>query len=46
MNVNEKFNEAFEQIKMFYMFMQEDAEHIHFKHKLTRDYIKIRKEKI
>ena len=44
--VNEKFNQAFDQIKLFYMFMYEDKEFMHFKHILYRDYIKIRKEEI
>ena len=44
--VNEKFNQAFDQIKVFYMFMYEDKEFMHFKHILYRDYIKIRKEEI
>ena len=44
--VNEKFNQAFDQIKVFYMFMYEDKEFMYFKHILYRDYIKIRKEEI
>ena len=44
--VNEKFNQAFDQIKVFYMFMYEDKEFMHIKHILYRDYIKIRKEEI
>ena len=44
--VNEKFNQAFDQIKVFYMFMYEDKKFMHFKHILYRDYIKIRKEEI
>ena len=44
--VNEKFNQAFDQIKVFYMFMYEDKEFMYFKHTLYRDYIKIRKEEI
>ena len=44
--VNEKFNQAFDQIKVFYMFMYEDKEFMQFKHILYRDYIKIRKEEI
>ena len=42
--VNNKYHEAFEQIKVFYMFMHEDDTYLHFKHILTRDYIKIKKE--
>ena len=30
--VNEKFNQAFDQIKVFYMFMYEDKKFMHFKH--------------
>tara|TARA_R100001440_G_scaffold33929_1_gene52854 strand:+ start:230 stop:436 length:207 start_codon:yes stop_codon:yes gene_type:complete len=44
--VVEKFREAFEQIKQYYMFMYEDENNMYFKHKLTRDYIAIRKEKL
>ncbi len=44
--VNEKFNQAFDQIKVFYMFMYEDQDNLYFKHKLTRDYVAIRKEKL
>ena len=44
--VVEKFREAFEQIKQHYMFMYEDENYLHFKDKLTRDYIAIRKEKL
>ena len=44
--VNEKFNQAFDQIKVFYMFMYEDKKFMHFIHILYRDYIKIRKEEI
>ena len=44
--VVEKFREAFEQIKHYYMFMYEDENYLHFKHKLTRDYVAIRKEKL
>ena len=43
MNANSKFEEAFEQLKVFYMFMWEDEIHLHFKHKITREYIKIKK---
>tara|TARA_R100000008_G_C3529697_1_gene138561 strand:+ start:597 stop:779 length:183 start_codon:yes stop_codon:yes gene_type:complete len=43
-SVNNKYHEAFEQMKVFYMFMHEDDTHLHFKHILTRDYIKIKKE--
>ena len=44
--VVEKFREAFEQIKQHYMFMYEDEHNLYFKHKLTRDYVAIRKEKL
>ena len=46
MDANKKFEEAFDQIKVFDMFMYEDKEFMHFKHILYRDYIKIRKEEI
>jgi len=35
------FNQAIKEIKDFYMFMYKDKEYIYFKHKLTREYIKI-----
>jgi len=44
--VQQKFEEGFEQLKHYYMFMYEDENNLHFKHKLTRDYIAIRKEKL
>ena len=43
--VVEKFRQAFETLKNDYMFMYEDTENLYFKHKLTRDYVAIRKDK-
>jgi hypothetical protein len=44
--VQQKFEEGFEQLKHYYMFMYEDENNLYFKHKLTRDYVAIRKEKL
>ena len=44
--VKENFKEGFEQLKHYYMFMYEDQDNLYFKHKLTRDYVAIRKEKL
>ena len=44
--VKQKFKEGFEQLKHYYMFMYEDQDNLYFKHKLTRDYVAIRKEKL
>ena len=44
--VQQKFEEGFEQLKHYYMFMYEDEHNLYFKHKLTRDYVAIRKEKL
>ena len=44
--VQQKFEEGFEQLKHYYMFMYEDEHSLCFKHKLTRDYVSIRKEKL
>ena len=41
--MKQKFEEAFEVIKDLYMFMHEDDESMHFKHRITREYIKIQK---
>ena len=38
--MKQKFEEAFE---VLYMFMHEDDEAMHFKHRITREYIKIQK---
>jgi|TARA_R110000851_G_scaffold49110_1_gene118245 hypothetical protein len=35
------FNQAIKEIKDFYMFMHKENGYIYFKHKLTREYIKI-----
>ena len=43
--VKQKFEEAFETLKNAYMFMYEDEDNLYFKHKLTRDYVAIRKDK-
>ena len=43
--VVEKFRQAFETLKNDYMFMYEDQDNLYFKHKLTRDYVAIRKDK-
>ena len=39
----EKYERAIDILKDYYMFMWEDDEAIHFKHKYTRQYIKIEK---
>ena len=44
--VQQKYEEGFEQLKHYYMFMYEDEHNLYFKHKLTRDYVAIRKEKL
>ena len=41
-----KWDIAKKQFVTYYMFMHEDKNYLHFKHKLTREYIKIRKEVI
>lgn len=41
--MKQKFEEAFEVIKDLYMFMHENDEAMHFKHRFTREYIKIQK---
>ena len=41
--MQQKFETAFDLIKDLYMFMYEDDEALHFKHKITREYIKVQK---
>jgi hypothetical protein len=41
--MKQKFEAAFEVIKDLYMFMHEDDEAMHFKHRITREYIKVEK---
>ena len=41
----QKYEEGAFLIKKFYMFMYEDEDNLYFKHKLTRDYVAIRKDK-
>ena len=43
MDIKQKFEDAFDAIKGSYMFMHEDKEAFHFKHKITREYIKVQK---
>ena len=43
MNSKQKFEDAFDAIKNSYMFMYEDNEVLYFKHKITREYIKVQK---
>jgi|TARA_R100001440_G_scaffold51188_1_gene71181 hypothetical protein len=43
--VIQKYEEGAFLIKKFYMFMYEDEDNLYFKHKITRDYVAIRKEK-
>ncbi len=40
---NIPYTKAFDIIKDYYMFMHEDDDAIHFKHRYTRQYIKIEK---
>ena len=44
--VIQKYEEGAFLIKKSYMFMYEDQDNLYFKHKLTRDYVAIRKEKL
>ena len=43
--VIQKYEEGAFLIKKSYMFMYEDEDNLYFKHKLTRDYVAIRKDK-
>ena len=43
-NVKQMFERSFEQMKNFYMLMHVDKEYYYFKHKLTRQYVKIERE--
>ena len=43
-DVQKTFNDAFEQMKNYYMLMDVDDQYYYFKHKLTRQYIKIERE--
>ena len=43
--VIQKYEEGAFLIKNFYMFMYDDEDNLYFKHKLTRDYVAIRKDK-
>ena len=43
-DVQKTFNAAFEQMKNYYMLMDVDEQYYYFKHKLTRQYIKIERE--
>ena len=43
-NVKQMFERSFEQMKNFYMLMHVDKEYYCFKHKLTRQYVKIERE--
>jgi|TARA_B100002051_G_C16629211_1_gene582341 hypothetical protein len=43
-DVQKTFNDAFKQMKNYYMLMDVDDQYYYFKHKLTRQYIKIERE--
>ena len=43
-DVQKTFNDAFEQMKNYYMLMDVDDQYYYFEHKLTRQYIKIERE--
>ena len=43
-DVQKTFDNAFEQMKNYYMLMYVDNQYYYFKHKLTRQYIKIERE--
>lgn len=42
--MNQKFEEAFKVMKDLYMYMHEDKSALYFKHKITREYIRVQKE--
>tara|TARA_B100000214_G_scaffold345637_1_gene295671 strand:+ start:3217 stop:3420 length:204 start_codon:yes stop_codon:yes gene_type:complete len=42
--VQSVFSRAFEQMKNWYMLMHIDKDYYYFKHKLTRQYIKVERE--
>ncbi len=41
--MRQKFEEAFEVMKDLYMYMHEDESALYFKHKITREYIRVQK---